>query len=418
LLGFAEETAGELAVQRRITVLALGTFAIGTESFVVAGLLPELADDLNVSVGRAGLLVSVFAVVYALSAPVTSTALARVERRRLLVVAMTVFAGSNFVAAIAPSYGLVAGARVLAALAAAAYTPVAVATAIQLLPETMRGRATSLVFGGLVVALVTSVPLGTYISHVGGWRATFVVVGGLSVISAIGVRMALPAGAGAAVGGLRDRLVPLRRAPVIVALLSAFVWMTGAFVFYTYISPLTTTATGWSTASLGPVLLVYGACAIVGNQLGGYATDSRLGDGRTLVAALATLAAAFIVFAVGVHTGPPVGIGIAVPAVAVTAIAGWALAPAQTYRMVALAPEAPTEVLSLNTTANYLGIGAGAAVGSVLADHSTVALAVAAAACSGLGLIGVRQVDRLRRNEAELTDAATSGGSHAAVGSP
>jgi DHA1 family inner membrane transport protein len=395
-------------VKRRLLVLALGTFAIGTESFVIAGLLPELAEDLTVPLGRAGLLVSVFAVVYALSAPVMGIALAHVERRRLLTVAMAVFAASNALAAVAPTYGVVAAARVVAALAAAVYTPAAVATAVHHLPETMRGRATSLVFGGLVVALVTSVPLGAYISHIGGWRATFVVVGSLSAGAAVGVRLTLPVSSGGEATSLGDRLALLRRRPIVVALVSAFAWMSGAFAFYTYISPLVTTATGWSTASVGPMLLVYGAFAIAGNQLGGLATDAWLGDSRTLVVALSVLVVALGALAVGVHVGPPLGVGLAPPAVAVAATAGWALAPAQTYRMISLAPGAATEVLSLNTTANYLGIGIGAALGSALIDHaSAVALAIVAAACHGLGIVGVRYVDRLRLRDVAPTDPVT-----------
>lgn len=388
-------------MKRRVAPLAIGTFAVGTDGFVIAGVLPDIARDLDIDIGQAGLLVTGFAVVYALAAPALGLALSWIRPRLLLAGSMSVFAVANLLAAAAPSYGALFGCRVLAALAAAVYSPAAVAAAVRILPDEMRGRAASMVFGGLAVSLVTGVPLGTYVSHASNWRATFVLVSALAALAMLGVRSLVPPLPQAPVAALSDRLVLLRQKPLVIALLSGFVWMTGAFAFYTFISQLLRASTSWSTAALGPILLLYGMGAIAGNHLGGRGTDGALGESRTLVTALAVLVVAYGALALGVQLGTPSGVVLGPLAIAVLAVAGWACTPPQAHRVISLAPGSSTEVLALNTTANYLGIGAGAALGAALLEHVAVgAIPLLAAVCQLVGIAGVKYVDRLRERSA------------------
>lgn len=384
-------------LDRRVATLALGTFAIGTESLVIAGILPELAAALGVGLGQAGLLVTLFAVAYAGAAPVLGVALAHVERRRLLIAAMGVFALSNLAAALAPGYAVVALARVVAGLSASAYTPAAVGAAVHLLPPERRGRAAGTVFAGLSIALVTAVPLGTYLAHLADWRATFLFVAAVSTLATLGVAVLLPRIESSGRVPLRARLAPLRRTEVALALATAFVWMTGAFVFYTFVVRLVGVATGWPAASMGAVLFGYGLCAVLGNALGARSTDGPLGESGTLVTALSSLFIGYLVLAAAVHWGPPLGVALAPAALVVLALAGWACTAPQSHRMISLAPGAMSEVLGLNTMANYLGVSAGAALGALLVERfSPVSLPLVAGACQLLGLLGVLQVDRLR----------------------
>ena len=147
----------------RILVLTLGTFAIGTGTFIVTGILGGVSEDLSVSVSAAGYLVTVFAVAYAVGSPILVSATGRMARRRLLVAALILFALANGAAAFAPTFSTLLVTRVLAALGAAVLTPVAGAVAAELAPSEQRGRALSLVLGGLSVSWVIGIPLGTMI---------------------------------------------------------------------------------------------------------------------------------------------------------------------------------------------------------------------------------------------------------------
>ena len=176
----------------RVLPLAAGTFAIGTGLLVIQGILPEMARDLGVSVGAAGQLVTAFAVAYAVSAPLLSAVAARFDQKRLLGGALIVFALSNVGAALAPSLAPLIVARVVAALSSALFTPNASAAGASLAPPDERGRALALVFGGLSVATVLGVPIGTLIGGAVGWRATFLFVGALGALAAAGLAALLP----------------------------------------------------------------------------------------------------------------------------------------------------------------------------------------------------------------------------------
>ena len=174
--------------------LCLGAFAIGTEGFMIAGLLPVLAADLGVSVPASGQLVTVFAVTYAVGSPVMATLLGNVDRRRVLIGALAIFAAGNLLAAGAHSFGQLMAARVLLALAAGVFLPTANAVATSLVPAARSGTALAIITGGGTVAVALGVPLGAWIAAQGDWRSTFVACGVLSALATAGLAF-----------GLRDR---------------------------------------------------------------------------------------------------------------------------------------------------------------------------------------------------------------------
>lgn len=393
------------APRRRVVVLALGTFAIGTDGFVVAGVLPGIAHDTGTSLAGVGLLVTAFALVYAVAAPLLTAAFARVERRRVLVSAMTVLAAANAAAAVAPGYDAIMAARVIAALGAAAYSPVAMATGVQLSAPHARARAIALVLGGMTVSLVLGVPLGTLLGALGSWRWTFAFVAVVAAVCAAGIAMLLPAVPAAPVSSLRTRLALLSRVSVAGNLTATFLWITGAFVLYTFITPLLTQATGWHGTSISILLLVYGAAAFAGNTLGGRSAD-RWGAVPTVAVGLGSLVISMATAGWAAQLGAPTGRIVIILALIAWPFAGWALTPAQSHRLVALSPAAGPEVLSLNTSAVYLGIAAGAALGAAIVHRADVAWLGACAA--GLQLVAVLLVAALWVRERRSVRAVTT----------
>lgn len=373
----------------RVAVLALGTFAIGTDGFVIAGVLPGIARDMRTTVAAAGLLVTAFALAYAIAAPLLTAAVARIERRSVMVAGLAVLAAANLAAAAAPSYPALMAARVAAALGAALYSPMAMATAVQLSPPAERGRALSLVLGGMTVSLIVGVPLGSLLGSIGSWRWTFILVAALAALSGLGVRLLLPRVPAFPATSLPDRLRLLRRAAVVGNLSATFIWITGAFTVYTFIAPLLTAASGWTGPAVSGLLLAYGIAAFAGNALGGRAAD-RWGARRSILTALSSLVVSLTCLAYAAQHGPPAGTPIAIIAVIAWAVAGWSLTPAQAHRLIALVPAAGPEVLSLNTSAVCLGVAAGAALGGrVLSQLGAAPLGLVGAVLEFFALIVV-----------------------------
>ncbi len=375
-------------VNFRILVLASGTFAIGTGTFVVTGILGEVAADLSVSVGSAGYLITVFAVAYALGSPALVAAAGGVERRHLLIAVLCLFALANGAAAIAPSFFWLLGARVFAACGAAVLTPVAAAVASELAPPGHEGRSLSLVMGGLSVAWVFGIPLGTVVGDRYGWRASFLLVAILSAVAAFGVRTLLPPVEVPAQGSLRSRLAAGKRPAVLVALLVTALGVAAGFVVLTYVHPLLKGLTGFGSTGIATLLLLFGLAAVAGTAFGGVAAD-RWGYGASVFAMLSVLPIALLCFSLlfGARAGSFAAIAVTGVALVAWSVAGFAIIPLQQYRLVKVAPNDQDAVLSLNASAIYLGQGTGSGLGSLILAHGSLQyLGEAGALCAATAL--------------------------------
>ena len=362
--------------------MALGAFAIGTEGFMIAPLLPRLAGDLKVSVAEAGQLVTVFALTYALSSPILTALTGALNRRRLLVFSMIGFAAANGVAFAARDYWMLMGARVLLAVAAGLYSPNANALAGALVSAERRGSALAIVSGGTSIAVALGVPLGSMVGAKFGWRAMFVGVGVLALIATLGLLAGLARDVGSKlhVSSLRERIGVIRQPGVLRTLLVTTLWATGAYTVYTYIATFLHATAGIEGAYLSAVLFVWGLSAAIGIFAGGTLTD-RHGPQPVIVLGLALTALAFASLSVSATLlSQAVAVGPVMVAIVVWGLSAWAFFPAQQTRLIGVAGirVAPI-VLSLNASFMFLGFSLGAALGSVT---------LAYAAPSALGWVG------------------------------
>ncbi|WP_280398543.1 MFS transporter [Nocardia carnea] len=347
-------------------VLALGTFAVGTDAFVIAGLLPDISDSLHVSVGAAGQLVSVFSMAYALLSPVLAALTSTWSRRTVLITALLIFALGNGVTALAPDYGAVLAARIVAAAGAALFTPNAGVTAASLAGPRQRGRAIAIVTVGLTSSLALGAPLGTLIGNALGWQATmwFVTALALPVIPVLALR--LPAVAHDSVAGLRQRLTPLTDRKVAGVLAGTLLAFVGIYLPYTYISEVFRSATGGDGARVALLLLVFGLAGTVGNLLAGRLAD-RLGPRTVVLAATLALTAVFLLV-----VGSPASFPVAMVLVALSGTASWSVTAPQQQRLISLAPAgAESVVVSLNAAVMYLAISVSSVLGAALLDASS-----------------------------------------------
>ncbi|MFE3190059.1 MFS transporter [Nocardia sp. NPDC059240] len=343
----------------RLITLALGTFAIGIDAFVTAGLVAPVSNDLGVSTSAAGQLVTVFALSYAVLSPILATATAGLSRKRVLLIALSLFVLGNVATALAGSFALVLATRVIAAAGASMYTPNATAVAAALSPPERRGRAISVVIGGLTVATALGVPIGTWIGGAFSWRATLWLVAALGALALASVAAIIPAVHLPAPARLRERLLPLRDKTIATGLLHAVLLFGGMFTVYTYLATAMHPATGGSTGRFTLLLWIYGLTAVVGSTLGGRLVD-RLGSRRimplTLIGAGVVVA---LIHVSGQHFATAIVWCVAF------GIPGWIWAVAQQHRLVELAPQGSPLLLGLNASAQYFGIALGGAAGGL-----------------------------------------------------
>jgi MFS transporter, DHA1 family, inner membrane transport protein len=379
----------------RIMILAVGTFALGTDVQVIAGILPTIAYDMAVPVATTGLLVTVFALTYALGSPTLATLTGSVARKRLLIGSLGVFVGANVLAAVALNFGILVLARILAAGGAALYTPTASAVAATLAPAEKRGRALALVLGGITLAAVLGVPIGTLVGTLFGWRMTFVLVAVMGALAACGILLFFPVVATPPSIGLRARLALFQQPRIVVTLGLTVLSLMGLFTVYPYLALLFQHITHLGGTGISAMFLVFGVASVVGNVLGGYGAD-RWGPVRTMVMSLAISGIALVVLPL---------VATSVLGAAATLImlgsAAWMFTAPQQQRLLALAPESPAVILSLNASASYVGMGSGAAIGGlVLHAASMPALGWVGGVCEVLALVVLILSTHLHRRRA------------------
>ncbi|MDQ0377858.1 MFS transporter [Amycolatopsis thermophila] len=376
----------------RVGVLTLATFAVGTDAFVVNGVLPELARSLGVSIGEAGQLVSVFALAYAVLSPVLAAVTGNWPRRTVLLAALGVFVVGNAVTALAPGYGLALASRVIAAAGAAAITPTASTSAAALAPAHRRGRAMSLVTLGLVSSTALGVPIGTLLGTVASWRETMWLVAALGVVAAAGVALWLPPVPNPPVTGLRARLAPLRDRTVVLVLSATVSLFTGIYLVTIYLSVIVEDATGGDGVRLTVLLFAAGVAGTISNVVTGGWTD-RFGPARviTVAMALGVLDFALMPWTSATFAG-------ALIAVVVYGLVSWSVMVPQQHQLIEAAPATPALVVSLNASAIYLAVSVAGVLGAgALRFAPGARLAWVAAVFLLLGLAATRAAAKFRR---------------------
>lgn len=353
----------------RLLILVLGTFIIGTDDFVIAGLLPNIANDMNVTIAAAGQLVTAFAIAYAIGAPVFGTLTMNMPLKTLLVVSMLVFTIANALSAILTSFELLFLTRILAALAAAIFTPLAMAASASLVPEKMRGKALSFILAGITIGLVLGAPIGTWIGNALTWRYSFVFVSVISLITVIGVSIFLPKIEREAALTIRERLKSFNKITFLTLSVS-IIGTTGGFMTYTYIAPIITGITNVENISI--FLLLFGIGALLGNLIGGYFTD-RIGAPKTLKLSLGGFSILLATFSFYSLLTPSTLSIVMVSIVAILwGIPGFGMNPALNSFLISLNPKQAQMVLSFSASALYMGIGLGAFVGGGVISVSSV----------------------------------------------
>ncbi|GAA1215441.1 MFS transporter [Pseudonocardia alaniniphila] len=345
----------------RTHLLAAGSFTVGTSDFVVSGVLLDVSGRLGVSLTAAGQLATAFAIAYAIGAPLLSTLTSRWDRRTLLLAALVVAVVGNGLSAVATTYPLLIVGRIIAALGAAAYQPAATLVATAMLPPAQRARAVGIVVGGLTLSLALGVPAGDLLGSRIGYGGVFGAVAVVTALVAAAVPLCLPRIPAPPAVTLRRRFAVAADWRVLTALAMTLVNVLAAMVVFIYVAPLVNATGGIHGATVALLLVVYGIGAMAGNTGGGRAAD-RFGAVPTL---FALLAGSVVTVAVLAPAGSTV-VGAAV-VLALWAAFNWAFNPPAQSLLLELAP-AGGLVLSLNSSAIFVGTALGGMVGGIVID--------------------------------------------------
>ncbi|MFW0790632.1 MFS transporter [Gordonia sp. CPCC 205333] len=388
-----------------LLALALGGFGIGLTEFVIMGLLPEVAADFGVTESVAGYLISGYALSVAVGGVALTAAVIRFDRKRVLMALMVLFIGGNLLSALSVNYEMLLAGRILAALCHGAFFGIGAVVAADMVAPAKRAGAIAMMFAGLTIANVLGVPFGTFLGQQLGWRSTFWAITVIGVIALAGIAILVPdtrTDDPAAAPSLRTEFTAFRSPQVWFSIIITILGFGGMFGAFTYIAYTLTDVSGFASATVPWLLVLFGAGLFIGNYAGGKAADRSLST--TLIAVLATLTVVLIVFAI--TAGSQV---MTIISLILMGAFGFATVPGLQMRIMNYASTAPTLASGANIAAFNVGNALGAWVGGL-----TIGVGLgytspiwAGAAITLLGLSVLLFATSRHQHSVRLGDAAT-----------
>jgi MFS transporter, DHA1 family, inner membrane transport protein len=345
-------------MDRRLLVLAIGMFALGTDSFVVAGVLPEVARHFDVGIGAAGQMTTIYSVTFALLSPTIAALAAGVPRKNMLIAGAAVFVLANIATAVSPTFTIALATRALAGVGAAMFSPTATGSAAMLVPPERRGYALSVVVTGLTLSTVLGSPIGAVIGGLGDWRYTMLFVAALGAVTALGIYAFLSEIPLPPAVSLSERLAPLADSRILLTVATTLANLSSIFTVYTYFAVAFDRAIGNDAVVLSALLVLWGAGGTIANLAFGRLVD-RIGSRSVILSTLAVLAT--VSFSM---PWTSTSLWTAAPVVFVWGAAGWGLLVPQQYRLVALNPSIAPVLLGLNTAGSFFGMSVAGVIGA------------------------------------------------------
>ncbi|MFW2077894.1 MFS transporter [Acinetobacter sp. ULE_I010] len=378
-----------------LLALAIGAFAIGTTEFSPMGFLPQIAENLNISIPTAGMLITAYALGVMIGAPIMTLWFGQFSRRKALILAMAIFTIGNILAAIAPNYWGLMAARILTSLNHGVFFGIGSIVAISVVPKDKQASAVATMFMGLTIANIGGVPFATWVGQNIGWRMSFAAIAILGIITMFSLWKALPEGTVGQRPNVKAELQVLTRKPVLLALLTTVLSSGAMFTLYTYIAPMLQNITHASPMFITGMLVLIGIGFSIGNHLGGKFADRSLT--KTLTGFLILILVMMLIFPILAQTQ----IGAAI-ALVIWGTATFAVVPPLQMRVMSVAHEASGLASSVNIGAFNLGNALGAAAGGAVLSlgMSYAAVSIVGAFLAALGLVLVFIQMKMNHSEA------------------
>jgi DHA1 family inner membrane transport protein len=379
----------------QIWILTLSAFAIGTAEFVIAGILPQVAESLGVSAGGAGNLITIYALAIVIGGPILTLWLARFDKKRVLMGLMGLFIIANLLSAFSDDYLILAISRVLAGLTQGPFYGIGAVVATRMVQDKMAGRAVGQMFAGLTIANVLGVPAGAWIGNSFDWHTTFLAVAALGAVALLAIAVAIERQPKEIPTPIAKQLAAFRNWNLLASLLFTVLGWTGFMTLYGYIAPLAEEVAGFDRAAITGVLVVVGLGLVLGNHLGGHSADRNLR--RSLqVWPLLTILALLLLGAVQHYSW------LFLIAAFLFGVATFANLPAMQMRVMKYGKQAPELAATANISAFNIANALGGIIGGTVVDShfGPAALPFFAALVPLMGLLFILNQERSSRRAA------------------
>jgi MFS transporter, DHA1 family, purine base/nucleoside efflux pump len=353
-------------LNKRVYLLTIVSFVVGMVELIIGGILDLVAEDLGVGLGKAGFLITVFSLVFAIAAPILLTMTAKIERKCLTLIALVVFFAGNLLAILSQTYTILLLARILSAASGSLLVVLCVTIASNIVKEKYRARAIGVVFMGISASLVLGIPIGLMLGNAFGWRAPFILIGALTVLSILGVYFFMGRIDPKPDIPIRQQLRTLKDRTVLFAQLTSFLFLAGHLTLYGYLTPFLKTALGLNGTWVSIVYLIFGVAAVFGGGFGGMLAD-RFGTKPTIIAII-------IVFGISIFMIPytTFAFPLFLVVMIIWSMLSWAITPAMQSYLIESSPETSDIQQSLNNSALHFGIAFGSMIGGIVIEQASV----------------------------------------------
>ncbi|MFF2290861.1 MFS transporter [Peribacillus butanolivorans] len=353
-------------MDKRVYILAIVSFVVGMVELIIGGLLDIVANDLDVSLGQAGFLMTVFSLAFALAAPILLIVTQRVERKRLTLLTLFIFLIGNVIAVFSTYYSILLVGRIIAASSGSLLIALCLTMVPNIVTEQYRARAIGIVFMGVSASLVLGVPIGLMLGNAFGWRAPFIMIAILTLVSMAGVFFFLERMAPKPSIPIGRQLRTLKNRKILFAQATSFVMLTGHLTLYGYLTPFLKMKLGLDGTWVSIVYLIFGIAAVVGGGIGGFLAD-RFGPKRTIISVI-------ILFAVSMLSIPYTifALPLFLILMVIWSMLSWAITPAMQSYLIELSPETSDIQQALNNSAVHMGIAFGSFIGGIVIEQTSV----------------------------------------------
>ncbi|MDJ0288261.1 MULTISPECIES: MFS transporter [Bacillus] len=349
-----------------IFLLAVGSFVTGTSEFVVSGILDIISDDMRISIPVAGQLITIYSLFYAVGALFLVMATSKLNRKKVLLSAISMFIAGNVLAFFSHHFMLLMLSRVIMAMSGGLYIVLATNYAAQLAPPEKKGSAMATVITGFTVSLVLGVPIGTFLAGYVDWHAIFLIIAIGTTCLLFLLYQLLPPMEGHSHVPFKQQMQILQDRRVLSGLATTAFWILGYTMVFAYISPLLRQTSGFTLELTSIALLVLGISAFIGSRFGGYAVD-QWGPNRTI--SISITVQMLMLFALSFTQFSVVGVFITL---AIWGTATWTTTPAKQFYLISLKPETSETVLSFNTAIMNIGMMLGSSMGGLIIQYTNV----------------------------------------------
>lgn len=366
----------------RIYIMAIATMAVGLVELLVGGILPVIADDLNVSLSSAGQLITFFALTYAIAGPVLYALTSHIERKQLYLTTLLVFAAANILTFFSQSFAFIMIARLITAAATALIVILSVTIAARITEQAYQAKAIGFIYMGVSSALVFGVPLGVLVTEYLGWRVIFLAVSALALVSMLLIAWALEPMPGQVSSPLSTQLASLKKRKLLSAQLATVFMLAGHFSLYAYFTPYLQETMQLGTQWISIAYFAFGVAAMLGGLFGGILA-TKVGDKKAIIGVLVAFAASLLLLPLSSFS-----LWVFIPAMMLWGGLSWALTPALQSYLIISSPEHAEVQQGFNSSAIQIGISLGSAIGGIVLGftQSTAMLAPLGAALVLLAL--------------------------------